>query len=180
MKDELTLLAGVRKLDSQALAETHDKYYPAIFRFIAYKVGNQETAEDLASEVFVRLIDAVRDRHAPQKTLRGWLYSVASHIVNDYHRKQYRTQEVALMDSMESDASGPAEQFLKKQTLEALSEALGELTEEQQDVIALRFGYEMPIKEVAEVIGKSEGAVKQLQARAVAALARKMTPKGAA
>jgi RNA polymerase sigma-70 factor (ECF subfamily) len=175
----MTLLAGVRRLDPQALAETHDKYYPAIFRYIAYKVGNQETAEDLASEVFVRLLDAVRDRHAPQKTLRGWLYSVASHIVTDYHRKQYRTQEVVLMETLESGLSGPAEQTIKKQTLEALSEALNELTEEQQDVIALRFGYEMPIKDVAEVIGKSEGAVKQLQARAVAALSRIMVPKEA-
>lgn len=176
MTDEMTLLAGVRRLDPQALAETHDKYYPAIFRYIAYKVGNQETAEDIASEVFVRLIDAVRDRHAPQKTLRGWLYSVASHMVTDYHRKQYRSQEVALMETLESDISSPAEQTIRKQTLESLSEALSELTEEQQDVIALRFGYEMPIKEVAETIGKSEGAVKQLQARAVAALARIMAP----
>jgi RNA polymerase sigma-70 factor (ECF subfamily) len=177
----MTLLAGVRRLDPQALAETHDKYYPAIFRYIAYKVGNQETAEDLTSEVFVRLLDAVRDRHAPQNTLRGWLYSVASHIVTDYHRKQYRGgQEVALMETIESEVSGPAEQTIKKQTLEALSEALHELTEEQQDVIALRFGYEMPIREVADMIGKSEGAVKQLQARAVAALARRMMPNSAA
>jgi RNA polymerase sigma-70 factor, ECF subfamily len=175
--DELRLLAGVRRLDPQALAEAHDTYYPAIFRFIAYKVGNQETAEDLTSEVFVRLLDAVRDRHAPQKTLRGWLYSVASHIVTDYHRKKYRgSQEVELMETIESDVSGPVEQIVKKQTLETLHEALSELTDEQQDVIALRFGYEMPIKEVAEMIGKSEGAVKQLQARAVAALARKMVP----
>jgi RNA polymerase sigma-70 factor, ECF subfamily len=175
--DEMTLLAGVRRLDPQALAEAHDKYYPAIFRFVAYKVGNQETAEDLTSDVFVRLLDAVRDRHAPQNTLRGWLYSVASHVVSDYHRKKYRgNQEVDLLETIESDVSGPAEETIKKQTLEALSAALGELTEEQQNVIALRFGYEMPIKEVAEIIGKSEGAVKQLQARAVAALALRMMP----
>jgi RNA polymerase sigma-70 factor (ECF subfamily) len=134
----------------------------------------------LTSEVFVRLLDAVRDRHAPQKTLRGWLYSVASHIVTDYHRKQYRNQEIALVETIESEVSSPAEQTIKKQTLEALSEAINELTEEQQDVIALRFGYEMPIKEVAEIIGKSEGAVKQLQARAGAALARGMSMKGLA
>jgi RNA polymerase sigma-70 factor (ECF subfamily) len=79
------------------------------------------------------------------------------------------------MDTIESDVSGPAELTVKKQTLEALHHALRELTDDQQDVIALRFGYEMPIKEVAEMIGKSEGAVKQLQARAVAALSRRMT-----
>jgi RNA polymerase sigma-70 factor (ECF subfamily) len=176
--DEQRLLAGVRQLDPQALAEAHDTYYPAIFRYISYKVGNQETAEDLTSEVFVRLLDAVRDRHAPQNTLRGWLYSVASHIVADYHRKHYRGgQEVALNEGLESDTHGPAELTIKKQTLEALNAALGDLTDEQQDVIALRFGYEMPIKEVAEMIGKSEGAVKQLQARAVAALSRRMTTR---
>ena len=177
--DEQALLAGVRRLDPEALAEAHDTYYPAIFRYIAYKVGNQETAEDLTSEVFVRLLDAVRDRHAPQNTLRGWLYSVASHIVADYHRKHYRGgQEVALNEGLESDIKGPSELADKKQTLEALHAALGELTDEQQDVIALRFGYEMPIREVAEIIGKSEGAVKQLQARAVAALSRRMTIGG--
>jgi RNA polymerase sigma-70 factor (ECF subfamily) len=177
--DEQALLAGVRRLDPEALAEAHDTYYPAIFRYIAYKVGNQETAEDLTSEVFVRLLDAVRDRHAPQNTLRGWLYSVAGHIVADYHRKHYRGgQEVALYEGLESDIKGPAELAVKKQTLEALNAALGELTDEQQDVIALRFGYEMPIREVAEMIGKSEGAVKQLQARAVAALSRRMTVGG--
>jgi RNA polymerase sigma-70 factor (ECF subfamily) len=82
------------------------------------------------------------------------------------------------LETIESDLSGPAEQTIRKQTLETLSEALSELTDEQQDVIALRFGYEMPIKEVAEMIGKSEGAVKQLQARAVAALSRRMMPEG--
>ena len=101
MKDEMTLLAGVRRLDPQALVETHDKYYPAIFRYIAYKVGDQGTAEDLTSEVFVRLLDAVRDRHAPQKTLRGWLYSVASHVVTEYHRKEYRgNRQVELMETL--------------------------------------------------------------------------------
>ncbi|MGD2078805.1 MAG: sigma-70 family RNA polymerase sigma factor, partial [Chloroflexota bacterium] len=62
--------------------------------------------------------------------------------------------------------------------LAALSKALDELTEDQQNVISLRFGYEMAIKDVAQVMGKSEGAVKQLQARAVAALSRKMANGG--
>jgi RNA polymerase sigma-70 factor (ECF subfamily) len=174
--NELALLDGVRRLDPQALEETHNKYYPAIFRYIAFKVGSRETAEDLTSEVFVRLLDAVKDRHAPQNTLRGWLYSVASHIVNDYYRKQYRDkQEVVLSETLESDIPHPAELAMNKQTLESLHQALSQLTDEQRNVISLRFGYDMPIKEVARMIGKSEGSVKQLQARAVASLARLMT-----
>lgn len=178
MNDEQALLAGIRRCDPQALAEAHDAYYPAIFRYVAYKVGHRETAEDLTSEVFVRLLDAVREQAAPQNTLKGWLYGVASNVVNDYFRKQHRNgEEVALFDSIESELSSPAEQVIKKQTLEDLHLALHELTDDQRTVIELRFGYEKPIKEIAETLGKSEGAIKQLQARGVAALARNMAPQ---
>jgi RNA polymerase sigma-70 factor (ECF subfamily) len=176
LPNDLPLLDGVRRLDPQALSEVHNKYYPAIFRFIAFKVGDRETAEDLTSDVFVRLLDAVRDRHAPHKTLRGWLYSVASHIVIDYYRKQYRSrQEVELTDMMVGPGASPAERAMKKQTLESLHQALSQLTDDQRNVISLRFGYDLPIKDVAHMLGKSEGSVKQLQARAVASLARLMT-----
>lgn len=175
VQDELKLLAGIRQLDPEALARTHDLYYPAIFRYIAYRVGSREAAEDLTSEVFTRLLSAVNDRHAPQNTLRGWLYGVASRVVADYHRKNYRIEQVELSDTLASEAADPADNVAKKQTFEALYAAMTTLTEEQQDVLALRFGYEMPIREVAETMGKSEGAIKQLQARAVSALSRRLS-----
>ena len=178
MQDELTLLAGVQKRDPQVLAQVHDAYYPAIFRYIAFRVGDHETAEDLTSEVFTRLLDAVRDRNAPQNTLRGWLYRVASNIVADHHRRNYRIRQVELDSDIQSNGIDPAEALSSKQVLAELSEALTELTEDQQNVISLRFGYEMAIRDVAKVMGKSEGAVKQLQARAVAALSRKMSGRG--
>jgi RNA polymerase sigma-70 factor (ECF subfamily) len=178
VQDELTLLAGVQRRDPQALAQVHDTYYPAIFRFIAFRVGDHETAEDLTSEVFTRLLHAVNDRNAPKNTLRGWLYRVASNIVADYHRRNYRVRQVELDDDIRGDAIDPAEALTGKQVLAELSGALAELTVDQQDVISLRFGYEMAIKDVARVMGKSEGAVKQLQARAVAALSRKMVNRG--
>lgn len=180
LMDEIALMNGVRHLDPQALSETHNRYYPAIFRYIAFKVGNHETAEDLTSEVFVRLLNAAQKCNAPNKTLLGWLYCVASRLVNDYYRKQYRSkQEVAFSHSITSGGSDPAEELIKNQTLEALREAISELTDDQQHVLALRFGCEMPIKEVAEVIGRSEGAVKQLQARAVAAVTKRMSLQSA-
>lgn len=173
--DDLTLLAGVRRLDPESLAEAHDAYYPAIFRYVAFRVGNHQVAEDLTSEVFARLLNAVRDRNAPQNTLRGWLYRVASNVVADYHRKQYKVEHTELTDTIEGNSAGPAEAAVKRQTLDELYHALTELTKDQQEVIALRFGYEMPIRDVAQTMGKSEGAVKQLQARAVTTLSRKMS-----
>lgn len=174
MQDELTLLAGVQRRDPQALAQMHDQYYPAIFRYIAFRVGDHETAEDLTSEVFIRLLHAINEKSAPKNTLRGWLYRVAANVVADHHRASYRVKRVELNDELQSEAVDPSQALSVKQQLAELSEALADLTEEQQSVISLRFGYEMAIKDVAQVMGKSEGAVKQLQARAVAALSRKM------
>ena len=173
--DELTLLAKARAFDEEALAQIHDTYYGPIFRYIAFRVGNQTVAEDLTSEVFVRLLSALRDRTAPQKTLRGWLYRVAYFVVSDYHRANYRQEEVPLDEAvgkLPGDAPGPAAAVTDRMRWEEVSEALKDLTEGQREVIALRFGQELPIRDVADVMNKSEGAVKQLQARAVAALAR--------
>lgn len=175
MQDELALLARARKLDPDALVAVHDAYYAPIFRYISFRVGERATAEDLTGEVFTRFLAALRDRSAPQNTLRGWLYGVAARVVSDYHRQHYRAPQVELDESLASRDAGPAETVEAMLTREDLKQAMRELTEEQQNVIALRFGFDMPIQEVARTMGKTEGAIKQLQARAIAALARKMS-----
>jgi RNA polymerase sigma-70 factor (ECF subfamily) len=176
VQDELALLARARAFDADALAEIHETYYARIFRYVAFRVGDRDTAEDLTSEVFTRLLSALRDKRAPQKTLGGWLHGVAVHVVNDHHRKHSRTQQVKLDESLASHDAGPAETLEHLLTHEELARAMAGLTREQQDVVAMRFGYEMPIQEVARTLGKTEGAIKQLQARALAALARKLRP----
>lgn len=176
MQDELALLARARTLDPDALAQIHDTYFAPIFRYVAFRVGDRHTAEDLASEVFTRFLSALRDRTAPQNTLRGWLYGVAARVVSDHYRKHYRAPQVELDESIVSSESNPADIVEVMLTHEDLKQAMSELTDEQQNVISLRFGYELPIQEVARTLGKTEGAIKQLQARAIAALARKLAP----
>ena len=176
MQDELVLLARARTLDPEALAQIHDTYFAAIFRYIAFRVGDRQTAEDLASEVFTRFLSALRDRTAPQNTLRGWLYGVAARVVNDHYRKHYRAPQVELDESIVSNESNPADIVEAMLTHADLKQAMSELTDEQQNVISLRFGYDLPIQEVARTMGKTEGAIKQLQARAIAMLARKLVP----
>jgi RNA polymerase sigma-70 factor (ECF subfamily) len=173
---ELALLDRARKLDMDALAQIHDLYYEPIFRYVAFRVSDRHVAEDLTSDVFTRFLAAVRERRAPHSTLRGWLYSVAANVVNDYHRKYYRASYVELDETMVSMEVGPEQVAEDALTRADLRRAVAGLTEDQQNVIALRFGDEMPIQEVARTMGKTEGAIKQLQARAIAALARKLSP----
>ena len=177
LHDEFTLLADARRLDPDALAQIHDAYYAPIFRYIAFRVTDREVAEDLTSEVFARLLAALRDRKSPRDALRSWLYGVAAHVVSDHYRQQYRAPQVDLDDDIASSDHDPAEMIESKLRQEDLKSAMQELTDEQRHVLALRFGAEMPIRDVARTLGKTEGAVKQLQARAVAALARKLSPK---
>jgi RNA polymerase sigma-70 factor, ECF subfamily len=177
--DEQLLLNRARALDPDALAQIHDEFYKPIFRTISFRVNDRATAEDLTSEVFTRLLSALRQKSAPQRTLRGWLFAVASYVVKDHYRRQYRQPETELHEQIPHQAPTPEQALDQKMAQAQLDAALETLTEEQQEVLALRFGYEMPIRDVAHTLEKSEGAIKMLQARAIAALTRRLNPKEA-
>ena len=98
-------------------------------------------------------------------------------MVSDHHRQAYRTPQVELDEELVSSDHDPADIVDRKLTQEHVKRAMQALTEEQRHVLSLRFGSDLPIQEVARTLGKSEGAIKQLQARAVAALARQLSPK---
>ncbi len=175
MQEELILLSRARSLDQEALAEIHNIYYDGIYRYISFRINDVQTVEDLTSEVFVRFLSALRERSAPQKTLKGWLFGAASLIVKEQYRKQARAKFTYLDESIPSQESAPEQDVNSKMIKENLRAALGELTQAQQDVLALRFGGGMPIREVAKTVNKSEGSVKMLQKRAISALNRILT-----
>ena len=175
MQDELLLLHRAKSLDQDALAQVHEQYYDAIYRYVAYRVNDLQTAEDLTSEVFIRFLHAIQQKNAPQNTIRGWLFGAASLILKEYYRKKKRAQLTELDEAMADEWIGPSEKLEVNERKKALHRAIADLTEDQQQVLALRFGYEMPIRDVAETMNKSEGSVKMLQVRAIAALTRIMT-----
>lgn len=174
MSNEHELLAGAQRFDQEALGQIHDEYYGPVFRYALYRTGSQPTAEDIAGEVFTRLLEGLRAGTGPTTTLSGWLFGVAARVVSDHFRQIYRAPTVALDDAIPDDHMTPTSLAVVALEREELRQALKKLTEEQQHVIALRFGQDMPIERVARMMGKTEGAVKQLQARAVATLARQM------
>ena len=178
MQDERELLHRARAYDKEALALIHDRYYPVIYRYLSFRIADAQTAEDLAGEVFIRFLSAVKDRHAPPNTIRGWLFGAAQNVLKEQYRKQRQMNVTELNESIASRARSPEQRLEERAGKEALREALAELTPEQQDVLALRFGYGLPIRDVAETVNKSEGAVKMLQVRAIAALTRRLAGLG--
>ena len=143
MADDLRLLQRAKALDEAALAEIHERYYTSIYQYIAFRINDLQTVEDLTSEVFLRLLRAIRDKNAPQDTLRGWLYGVASHVVKEHYRKMKRMNFAPLEDELMSNDERVEDQIQNKLVWEAIRSVLGELTEEQQHVLALRFGFGM-------------------------------------
>ena len=179
MHDEIELLHRVRSLDQDALAEVHDRYYAAIYRYIALRVHDVKTAEDLTSEVFLRLLNALRDRTAPQNTLRGWLYGVASYVLKEHYRNKKRHNFSLLHENIPVTTESLDQQVDTTLDFEKVRGAIQGLTEDQQNVLALRFGLGLPIREVAQTMGRSEGSIKMLQARAITAVSQRLMLQGA-
>jgi len=166
-------LEGLQRLDSEVIGEVYDRYFPDVYRFVCYRLNDEQVAEDISSDVFVRLLEAVNKKRGPQTNLKGWLLATASHAVADYLRQAYRRPTEALSDGM-PDTSAPAltEEVDRREMVDSVRSAYERLTVDQQNVLALRFGDGYSLDETATVMQKNVNAVKALQFRALAALQR--------
>ncbi len=173
MTDEDRLLVAARKLESRALAEIHDRFYPDLYRYLVYRTGDEHAADDLSSEVFMRLLEALQSGKGPD-VLRPWLFGVAGHLVADHFRRAARRPQVELSEDLSSPDGDPAKEAGMSLRTGAVRLALQQLTDEQQQVLALRFEQGRSVADTAELLNKSVTAVKQLQFRAVAAMRRQL------
>ena len=170
--DEQSALNGLRELNSQSIGAVYDQYFPEVYRYVRYRISDDAVAEDIASDVFMRLLEAVQKQKGPETNIKGWLISTASNVVNDHLRRQYRRPTEALSDTVpDLDSSVHTEVDLREQN-RAVRSAYAQLTEEQQHVLALRFGQGCSLEETASHMKKKVNAVKALQFRALAALQR--------
>lgn len=165
-------LKGLKNLDPQTITAIHNFYYPVIYRYARYRLSDETVVEDVVSETFVRLLEAVKAKKGPRKSLRGWLLGTVSNLVNDHYRKKYSRKMQSLSEELHSDVPGPVKVIETLEEHEAVRSAFSKLTSEQQHVLALRFGSGLTLEETANVIGKKVNAVKQLQFRALGALRR--------
>ena len=175
MQDEQSLIARAQTRDTEAFGRLYEAYFDKIFRYVAIKIGSRTEAEDLTQQVFMNALESINSYKVREVPFSAWLYRIAHNQVVDCLRKRSRRPTLVLDESLPlpADDDQVTETELKLETKE-LIEATKKLTKSQQEVIALRFGAEMPIAEVARLLGKTEGAVKAMQHSAVAALRRIM------
>jgi RNA polymerase sigma-70 factor, ECF subfamily len=164
-------LAG---LDPQAVTAVYNRYFPEILRYVNYRLGDEALAEDITSEVFFTLLKAIRVRRGPDKNLRAWLIGTARHMITDHVRRKYRHPLESISETLTSDGQGPLEEVEQRDGSFALRQAMAQLTEDQQQVLALRFGQGYSLEETAVLMKKKSNAIKALQFRALNALQRKL------
>ena len=166
-------LEYLQRLDSQGIGAIYDRYFPDVYRFVYYRLNDEQVAEDIASDVFMRLLEAVNKRSGPRTNLKGWLLSTASHVVADHLRQAYRRPTEALSDALPDGLASPlTEEVDRREMVDVVRQAYTQLTPEQQNVLALRFGDGYSLDETATVMQKNVNAVKALQFRALQALQR--------
>jgi RNA polymerase sigma-70 factor (ECF subfamily) len=176
--DEQGLLERASRADPEALGALYDRYVDRIYNYIYHRVGQADLAEDLTAQVFARMLEAIREGRAWRTSFSGWIYRIAHNLVIDHYRRRGRAAFVELEEATPiiADEADPVKRVEARLESEHLRAALAKLTEEQAEVISLRFLDEFSIAEVATMMNKTEGAIKALQYRAVLALRRVMQP----
>lgn len=173
--DARELIRAARQLDARALTRLYQLFAHRVFRFIYYRLHDRTRAEELTAEVFVRMLEGIgtfRSRDADAAlVLNSWIFTIARHLVIDETRRQ-RTRGV--MEDLETfDETQMTHDAIEFQLTRAdLRDALARLTEEQQTVLLLRFEEGWTSAQIARMMDKTEMAVKALQRRGLATMAR--------
>jgi RNA polymerase sigma-70 factor, ECF subfamily len=174
----IALVELARGGDKEAFGQLYDHYQPSVHRFLYYRVGSMTLAEDLTAETFFRALRSMHSFRWQGKDFGAWLMTIARNLTAD-HFKAGRTrleQTTEDMQTLDTTSEGPEIEVLSSLTNESLLRALGELPTEQRECLIMRFLQGLSIAETAEILGRSSGAVKQLQLRGVRNLAKLIPP----
>ncbi|MFC1903804.1 sigma-70 family RNA polymerase sigma factor [Chloroflexota bacterium] len=177
MQDEESLVRRAQQHDQTALTQIYEENFDRIYRYIVLKIGERTEAEDMTQQVFLNAFKSISSFKWKGTPFSSWLYRIAHNQIVDYLRKKSKRATVPLDESLVSGSGNPELEAERGLDVKHLVLATRRLTKAQQEVISLRFAGEMPIAEVAKIMGKSEGAVKALQHSAIISL-RKVLAAG--
>lgn len=172
---DIDLINRAKAADPLALATIYERYSPAIYRYIYYRVGDVELAEDLRAEVFLRMLEGMERYEDRGWPISAWLYRIARDRTIDSLRRRKKRPQLPL-EAWSETCDGPDSTIDVLFDYEDLHRTLKQLTEQQRQVILLRFMENLSVQEVARRMGRTEGAVKALQYRGLQMLAKLLQP----
>jgi len=149
------------------LASLYEEYYGKIANYAYAKIGNRLEAQDIAGEVFLRALRSLESYKEHGIPMQIWLFKIAHNLIVDYYRKAARGRTVPIDNIELADNSNPADEIEKRDDFARVSRVMEQLTDGQKEVLELRFLSELTSKEVGIIMGKSDGAVREMQRVAI-------------
>ncbi len=173
--DERLLVDVARTGDEAALSELYSLYFPRVYRYILARTGNTHDAEDLAEEVFMRMLAAIERFEWRDVPFSAWLFRIAHNaVISQRRRNGSRGSSAPLTESLPMGSPGPEELVEKRMALNEIMKAAETLPDAQRQVISLRFAAGLSVAETAQVMNKGEGNVKVIQHNAIVRLREMM------
>jgi RNA polymerase sigma-70 factor (ECF subfamily) len=169
--------------DAEAFGQIYEQYVDVVYRYVYVRVGSHTLAEDITSETFLRALRRLDGFTWQGRDIAAWFVTIARNLITDHHRSGRSRFEITTDELLGADPASPGagpgpaapelpeDVVLERARNARLVEAIRQLRPEQQECLTLRFFHEFSLAETAKALGRSEGAVKQLQLRSVRALA---------
>jgi RNA polymerase sigma-70 factor (ECF subfamily) len=169
---EWDLVKRAQEYEEQAIEALYQTYYPKIYNYAFLQMGDVQASEDLASDVMLKMIESINKYHFRGLPFGAWVFRIARNRLIDLHRRRRRRGEVDLSETLSSALANP--QALAERALERgqIQIALKHLTDEQRQVITLKFIQGFDNSSIGQIMQRSEGAIKSLQHRALGSLRR--------
>lgn len=179
----LALVHRAQAGDAAAFGELYDRYVDQVYRYVYYRVGSAQVAEDLTSEAFLRAFKRITSFTWQGRDVGAWFVTIARNLIADHYKSSRQRLETTTEDVSSVTGAprlvedGPERAVLEAMQNEVLLQAVQRLGPEQQECIVLRFLQGLSVAETAQAMGKNDGAIKALQYRAIRSLGR-LLPEG--
>jgi RNA polymerase sigma-70 factor (ECF subfamily) len=154
-------LAEAAKADRLAFGELYERYYTRVYRYVFHRLGNPTEAEDITALVFMKALEALPSYQSRRNTFAPWIFRITRNaIIDHYRRRRFQTS----IDDLEhhSNDSDPARYVLDCERTEELGVLVQHLSDDQRDVVLLRFAGDLSFAEIGSVLNKNEPAVRML------------------
>lgn len=176
--NEHEIVAKAQKGDEEAGTLLYEAHVESVFAYIRYRVDSTAVAEDLTSEVFLRMVRGLAGYKDQGVPFRAWLFRIAANLITDYYRQRGRNLTTPILEEYASNDTDPSDHMEKQEEEFRLHLAVRALPEDYQDLLILRFVEELPHTEIAKIMNKSVVALRAMQYRAIRALGEQLEKLG--
>jgi len=169
--DEQAVVEAAQQGDQASLGMLYDHYFPRVYRYVASRLSSNEDAEDVTTEIFLRVIENLRSFSFRGLPFGAWVFRIArNEVVSHVRRQKVRSATAELSETIRDPSPDHVDELVIAFTVATVKAAAEKLPEAQRQVIALRFGAGLSVAETAQTLGKTENNVKVLQHKAIAKL----------